>query len=101
MSNANNVASKQNLFELFISSIYSYYTNPVYTTAFSTDGTNYVNVNSQFKTMYYGPINSSSTILGNINSVSQVIFSQINDVLNPMIVAYNNLDSTGQSGVQG
>lgn len=51
--------------------------------------------------MHYGPINSSSTILGNINKVTGTIFTQINNVLNPMIAAYNNLVSTGQAGVQG
>lgn len=101
LNSASNVANKQSLFELFITSIYSYYTNPTYYTAFSTDGTAYVDVNSQFKTMYYGPINSSSTILGNIYSVSENIFSQINNVLNPMITAYNDLVVTSQSGVQG
>lgn len=51
--------------------------------------------------MYYGPINNATTILGNIYSVSQIIFNQINNALNPMIAAYNNLAATGQSGVQG
>ena len=65
----------QNVFLIFINNFYDNFNNPTYTGAFSNDGTNYVNVNSQFKTMYYGPINNSSTILGTINSVAGTIFN--------------------------
>lgn len=100
MQNANQVATKQNVFELFEASIYSGYTNPTYSTAFSSDGTTYVNVNSEFKTLFYGPTTNSTTILGYIYSVTNNIFEEINAVLDPMIAAYNNLTATTQATVE-
>ena len=46
LQKAGDIATQQNVFELGIQNSYSTYSNQIYTNAFSSDGTTYVNVNS-------------------------------------------------------
>lgn len=77
LSNAGSVKVNQNTFQLAVNNTYTNYVGSVYSNAFSSDGTNagYTNINSIFKTSFYGPTTSSSTILGNIYSVTSIIFN--------------------------
>ena len=95
MKDAGVVASKQALFEAYIESIYTSYSNPTYTNAFyASDGTTPASVDSVFKTMHYGPTSNSATILGSIKSTATTIFTEINAALDPMKAAYANLTAT-------
>jgi hypothetical protein len=94
------VASKQSVFEADVDNAYASYSNPVYSNAFSSDGTNYVNVNSQFKDMYWGPSTNSTTILGLTKTTTTAIFAEINAALDPMKAAYANLSTTTEATVQ-
>ena len=96
---AGNVKGNQTTYQLQINSTYSSYANPTYSTAFALNGTAYQDVTSSFKTLYYGPITNSATILGKIYSTSSIIFAEINNVLDPMIYAWGNLSVATQSGV--
>jgi hypothetical protein len=72
LNSAGSVRVNQNAFQVAVNATYSSYTGSVYSNAFSSDGTNtgYTDINSIFKTSYYGPTTASSTILGNIYSVT-------------------------------
>lgn len=100
LNNAANVQANQSFYQLQLNSTYTSYTNQVYTNAFAiNNGTVYQDVTSAFKTLYYGPTSNSSTILGNIYYTSNIIFNQINNVLQPMIYAWGNLSALTQAGV--
>jgi hypothetical protein len=49
--------------------------------------------------MFYGPTSDSTKILGSIYTSSDVIFTQINNALDPMIAAWGRLTTTTQAGV--
>jgi len=49
--------------------------------------------------MHLGPTEDSTKILGNIFRTTDVIFKQINAVLDPMIAAWGRLDATTQATV--
>lgn len=73
-----------------------------YENAFTeSDGATYVNVSSEFKTMYFGPPTNTSTILGNIQSQLSPIFSEVNSALDPMISTWDYLESEGQTSTTG
>ena len=49
--------------------------------------------------MFYGPTADSTKILGSIYTSSDVIFTQINNILDPMIASWGRLSTTTSSGV--
>lgn len=50
--------------------------------------------------MFYGPVNDSSKILGNIQSQLSKIFTEVNTALDPMIAAWQILKTEGQALTQ-
>lgn len=50
--------------------------------------------------MFYGPVNDSSKILGNIQSQLSKIFTEVNTALDPMIAAWQILKTAGQASTQ-
>lgn len=76
LDTASDVKSKQIFYQNQLTSVYNLYSNPIYTSAFAVDSTtNYQNVNSEFKTLYYGPPTKDTTILGKAYSKSATIFT--------------------------
>lgn len=59
----------------------------------------YVSVNSEFKTMYYGPTTDSTKIMGNINTKLGALFSEVNKAVDPIIAAWTYLEGRGQAAV--
>jgi hypothetical protein len=56
LDTATDVKSKQIFYQNQITSVYNLYSNSVYQTAFAVDSiTNYQDVTSAFKTLFYGP----------------------------------------------
>lgn len=73
----------------------------MYTNAFrQADGVTYATINSQFKDLYYGPVNDSSKILGNIQSQLSVLFTEINLALDPVIAAWLYLNTKTKAVVK-
>ena len=60
----------------------------------NSNGATNITVQSQFKDMHLGPTSDSTKILGSIYTATDVIFKQINAVLDPMIAAWGRLSST-------
>jgi hypothetical protein len=93
---AGDVVTKQNFFQTSVNGTYTSYSDFAYNTAFATNnGTSYVDINSIFKDSYYGPISNTNSLLGNIYAKTNIIFKQINAVLDPMKAAWTNLSATG------
>lgn len=46
LNQAGQVATQQGSFEVFLNNMYTSYTNPTYSNAFSSNGTSYVDVSS-------------------------------------------------------
>ena len=90
-----NIRALQTSFENAASTLYSTYTNDVYSNAFSSDGTAYVDVTSDFKDMHYGPLSNTSSILGKIDNHEAAIFTQVNSAIDPMITAWGRLEPKG------
>jgi len=65
----------------------------------NTNATANLTVPSQFKHMHLGPTDDSTKILGSMYMTTDVIFKQINAVLDPMIAAWGRLSTTTQSTV--
>ena len=100
MAIAGDVVTKQNFFQTLVNGTYSSYSDISYGTAFaSNNGTLYTSIDSIFKDSYYGPISNANSLLGNIYAKTNIIFKQINAILDPMKAAWTNLSTSGQATV--
>ena len=102
LNNSQSIRTLQTGIEGQLTSEYSTYTDITYSNAFrAADGVTYSSVDSEFKTMYYGPTTDDTKILGNIYSQLSTLFDEINVALDPLIDKWVYLEGETEAVVQG